>query len=102
MSRTTYIIIGCALYLQHSGDFAWGDLHMQGDRFIFNGVVDRDGCMKWSPEAPEGRERGLCIPMGEEYFERRGVLICRASQSLLNAAAVAYINSAPHGTGVPE
>ena len=101
MNRTTCLITGCALYLQHSQSYAWGDLHMQGDRFIFNGTLDRDGGMAWQRRAPSEVQRALCISVGEEYFERRGVLICRASRSLLNVQALAYIGDAPHGSGVP-
>jgi hypothetical protein len=99
---TRCLITGCALYLQHSQAYAWGDLHMQGDRFIFNGVLDRDGRMAWQSKEPTGTQRALCIPVGEEYFERRGVLVCRASRSLLNVHALAYVGEAPHGYGVPE
>jgi hypothetical protein len=44
MSRTTCLITGCALRLEHSSSYAWGDLLMQGDRFIFNAVLDPDEC----------------------------------------------------------
>lgn len=101
MNRTTCLITGCALYLEHSQDYAWGDLHMQGDRFIFNGATDRDGRMFWIRKDPDGPQRSLLITVGEEYFERRGVLICRASLSLLNVHALAYLSDAPHGQGVP-
>jgi hypothetical protein len=102
MNRTTCLITGCALYLQHSRDFAWGDLHMQGDRFIFNGCTSRDGRMDWLHKAPPNPERALCIPVGEEYFERRGVLVCRASRSLLNAVALAYLDGSPHSREMAE
>ena len=98
---TTCLITGCALYLQHSHDYAWGDLHMQGDRFIFNGTIDRDGRLYWLHKAPNGPQRSLCIPVSEDYFERRGVLVCRASRSLLNVHALAHLDGTPHGEGVP-
>lgn len=97
---TTCLIAGCALYLQHSQAFAWGDLHMQGDRFIFNGVVDRDGRLHWTGQAPKEPVKALTIPVGEDYFERRGVLICRASRALLNVLALAHVDQC--GPEVPE
>jgi len=97
---TTCLITGCALFLQHSGDFAWGDLHMQGDRFIFNGAVDRDGSLVWTDHAPKGPAKALTIPVGEECFERRGVLVCRASRGLLNVLARAHLDK--WGPEVPE
>lgn len=101
MNTTTCLITGCALYLQHSQDYAWGDLHMQGDRFIFNGTTDRDGRMNWLHKQPAEPQRGLVISVGEEYFERRGVLICRASRSLLSVHALAYLDSSPHYVEIP-
>lgn len=99
MNRTTCLITGCALYLQHSQAYAWGDLHTQGDRFIFNGALDRDGRLHWASRQPPEPARALTIPVGEEYFERRGVLVCRASRALLNVQALAYLDDAPHGAG---
>jgi len=89
---TSCIITGCALHLEHSRAYAWGDLHLQGDRFIFNGALDRDGAMRWSDISREEPARALCIPVGEDYFERRGVLVCRAGRDLLNAAALAHLD----------
>jgi hypothetical protein len=97
---THCLITGCALYLQHSDAYACGDLHMQGDRFIFNGVLDRDGRMAWQAKAPPDPQRALCIPVGEEYFERRGVLVCRASRGLLNVLALAHLDK--WGPEVPD
>lgn len=89
--RTTCLITGCALRLEHSTDRAWGDLHLQGDRFIFNGVVDKTGSLVWARSIAQAAEKALVLPVGEEYFERRGVLICRAGRDLLNEAARAHI-----------
>lgn len=97
---THCLITGCALFLQHRHSFAWGDLHMQGDRFIFNGALDRDGRLAWTGRAPKEPVKALTIPIGEEYFERRGVLVCRASRTLLNVHALAHLDK--WGPEVPE
>ena len=67
---TNCIITGCALFLEYSHSFAWGDMHLLGDRFIFNGNTDRDGRMAWTNHAPKEPAKALTIPVGEEYFER--------------------------------
>ena len=97
---TNCIITGCALFLEYSHSFAWGDLHMQGDRFIFNGALDRDGQLALTDHAPKEPAKALTIPVGEEYFERRGVLVCRASRALLNVQALAHLDK--WGPEVPE
>jgi hypothetical protein len=100
-TRTQCLITGCTLYLQQSRGIAWGDLHMQGDRFVFNGCVDRNGRMDWRHLQQTDGARTLTIPVGEDYFERRGVLVCRASLSLLNVVAVAYVAGSPHCPEIP-
>jgi len=80
------LITGCALQLQHSPALAWGDLHLLGESFIFDGTLDRDGRLFWAA-AKTAETKAL----GEKYFERRGVLVCRADMSLLNEAARAYV-----------
>lgn len=97
---TQCIITGCALYLQHSQAYAWGDLHLQGDRFVFNGVTDRDGRMVWNDHAPKEHAKALTIPVGEDYFEYCDVLVCRASRTLLNVHALAHLDK--WGPEVPE
>ena len=97
---TACIITGCALFLEYSHSFAWGDLHLQGDRFIFNGALDRDGRLAWANHDPKEPAKALTIPLGEEYFERRGVLVCRASRGLLNVLALAHLDK--WGPEVPE
>lgn len=97
---TDCLITGCALFLERSASFAWGDLHLQGDRFIFNGNTDRDGRLAWTNHAPKEPAKALTIPVGEDYFERRGVLICRARRALLNVHALAHLDK--WGPEVPE
>lgn len=88
--RTTCLITGCALRLQHHSDYAWGDLHRQGDRFIFNAVLDGDtGQTAWFQEGHD-HSRCVTILVGEDYFERRGVFVFRADLAHLSAAARAH------------
>ena len=97
---TACIITGCALFLQRGHSFARGDLHMQGNRFIFNGNTDRDGRLAWTNHDPKEPTKALTIPVGEDYFECRGVLVCRASRTLLNVHALAHLDK--WGPEVPE
>lgn len=103
-TRTHCLITGCALQLLHSEHRAWGDLHIQGDRFIFNAVTDPDdGGTRWfSPDVEEDAwafnptshpsSRCVLLTPSDEYFERRGVWVFRASRSLFNVHALAYVN----------
>ena len=85
------LITGCALQLEHSHDYVWGDLHQYGDRFVFNAVVDRDGSTFWRRRAADAAGRLVTVPMSVEYFERRGVFVLPADRLLLNAAAQAHV-----------
>ena len=93
---TKCLITGCAL--QKYGDtesYAWGDLHMQGNRLIFNAVTDsKTGETVWFSHDP-ARERldkkRLHIPVGCDYFERRGVFVVSADPILLSREAIERI-----------
>jgi hypothetical protein len=100
----TCLITGCALYLQHSEVYVWGDLHLIGGSFVFNGCIEPlTGGLRWETDStPPRNRRALVIPVGEHYFERRGVLVVRASRSLLNAEARDYVGDAPHCPVIPE
>jgi hypothetical protein len=96
-TRTKCIITGCAIRLEHSSDYAWGDLHIQGDRFIFNATLDRDGQTAWHgagcvEHACNTLARTVQINMGEDYFERRGVFVFAAKRSSLNPEARAHVD----------
>lgn len=87
------IITGCGLDIG-DGSYFWGDLHEQGDQWIFNATL-------FQGEAEDiGQERILgqrCLHTGPDAdcFLRRGVFIIPKSQSELNQAAQAYLQKAP-------
>ena len=85
--------LGCALVLEGASAYAWGDLHISGDRFIFVAVADRvTGGMDWFPPDDRlERARVIHVPSGEDYFTRANVFVCRASLDLLNARAAAFL-----------
>lgn len=96
---TQCIITGCALRLEHQRAYAWGDLHLQEKSFVFVGVYshtqqstvwnyDRDG----DGADVAAKRKELLIPVGYDYFERRGVFVIEANaERLLNRAALEYV-----------
>lgn len=84
------VITGCGLDI--GGQYFWGDLHEQGDQWIFNAVVDRTG------EAATV-ERGFILPRPSLHtstaapsFERRGLFIIPKATSELNQIAQEYLS----------
>jgi hypothetical protein len=88
--RTRCIITGCQLRLEGSQDAVAGDLHVQGDSFIFNGNWRNGGTLWVKQSELHHYSKLITIWEGEDYFERRGLFVVRASRSLLNAAANRY------------
>lgn len=85
--HTLCIITGCSLQLEGGMDSVSGDLFIQGDRFIFNGNWQHgDAC--WINGVPYSKV--ITIPVGWDYFERRGMFVMKASRALLNAVANVY------------
>ena len=92
MSQTGCIITGCQLRLEGSTHAVAGDLYLQGDRFIFNGNMDTvtRGAL-WVPKEELGHySKVITIPVGYDYFERRGLFVMKANRELLNEAANKY------------
>lgn len=86
-TRLRCIITGCQLRLAGSQEAVAGDLHVQGDVFIFNGNWSDVGTL-WVDQAALGHYgKIITIRMGDHYFERRGVFVIKASRALLNDAA---------------
>jgi hypothetical protein len=81
MNRLTHIHClktGCGLYVESNARWAWGDLYLCGDVYIFN-AVNIDGLVEWGeslddfarrPDAPHIR-----IPVDSNWMEKRGLII---------------------------
>lgn len=83
------LITGCALVADMSGASAWGDLHQDGNCYIFNANL-KDHETRWSyGTAPDGTVKTLHV-FGD-YFERRGVIVVQKAHAQLNDAANAYL-----------
>jgi len=96
-SYTKCIITGCALRLEHAKHYAWGDLFLQGGRFIFNANTE-DGETRWldpdNPiDSPMSIHREVVIPADVGYWSRRGVYVFQAHIALLNNEAQRYIGA---------
>lgn len=84
------VITGCSLVDPTHSTELHGDLHEQGDQWIFNGVGD--------PRMFEGvptNNRYLSFNIFGQYFERRNVWIIPKLESALSPDAENYILRQP-------
>lgn len=90
--RVNCIITDCRLRLEASDAFAIGDLFLCAGAFYFNANIGGDGEIRWyDPLQRTLNQRELVIPMGHDYFERRGALVTAARRGMLNAEARTYV-----------
>jgi len=88
----TCIITGCALTLSDdTSRYAWGDLHMFEDCFVFNASTDSSGGVNWGAILPSCA-KVVNIPIDVNYFERRGVFVMPGLYRLLNKEATKYVS----------
>ena len=86
------IITGCALVDIARDAWVWGDLHEEGDCYVFNACLD-NGETDWRyTDAPSASRE---VQLYGVPFERRGVIVFAKSRGQLNAAAQAHIDTAP-------
>lgn len=88
------IIMGCVLQLEVEPRSVWGDLHKEGDCYIFNACL-QDGETAWVyAESPEdqSQRRVITIKAFRPYFERRGVIVVLQSNCRLNEKAKNYVH----------
>ena len=86
------LITGCGL--QVGFEQVWGDLHKEGDCYIFNAVLNREGeaNLRATPENPMTSTRNILVLQdGAPYFERRGVFVVHRTWAVLNPAAKEYL-----------
>lgn len=86
------LITGCGL--QVGFEQVWGDLHTEGDCYIFKSVLNLAGEANFQP-TPENPmlhpSKILVIQDGALYFERRGVFVIHRTWAMLNPAAKEYL-----------
>lgn len=97
------IIAGCALI--YPDTCVWGDLHQEGNCYIFNaclfpkdGFAGEPGAKRgeaaWqrnNSKPPEMIKQVIMDPAGAAPFERRGVIVFAKASCTLNQAAKDYI-----------
>jgi hypothetical protein len=84
------IITGCALL----ADAGWisGDLHQEGEVYVFVGNVNSEGHARWFYDGSVPFYTRRMRP--DDFFERRGVFVFPKSRANLNREALAYIGEA--------
>lgn len=99
------VLIGCALICE--GMSVWGDLHEEGDCWIFNAVLtpqlshdeedrkmeNRPGEARWQDSIPPDLIKQVVVHdrVPTALFERRGVIIIAKACADLNPAAKSYL-----------
>ena len=87
------IITGCTL--ERGGSWVHGDLHVAGDCYIFNAVLNPHkgsafGEAYWQYDEDTFDDKVLTID-SPHYFERRGVIVIPRAYATLNEAARRYV-----------
>jgi hypothetical protein len=96
---TRCVITGCALQrYNEKGYVAWGDLHQQGDTFIFNANVHVHDSgrvsTEWYPSARcSDDEPKVTVPTTADHFERRGIWVFHEDAVNFNLAALERMES---------
>lgn len=95
----TCIITGCALSFEGRSNYAWGELHLIGNCFVFNANTEKTPngeTAKWydgfaATTVRLNNRRRITIKPVEDWFERRGVYTVLARQSMLSPEAQQWI-----------
>ena len=91
MSRC--VITGCDLVDGSAGRWVHGDLHEEGECWIFTACC-ADGAPAWRDTAYQNIKGKYIIIIGNDYyFESRGVIVLPKDRSVLSQAAHEYIAS---------
>lgn len=86
------LITGADLLVIDEGKTLHGDLHMVGETFVFNGVLAGGNRWEaaWSWDEPRA-DRLVILASGCRYFERRGVIVLAAKDTMLSDEARRYL-----------
>jgi len=85
------LITGLSLCREDYPYWAAADLHRMGSStWIVVANVDKRCETNWQFDTPFYSRR-LTIPVGQDYFERRGIFVLPADFSILNREAQEYI-----------
>lgn len=86
------LITGAGLYLGDGVGYH-GDLHEEGDCYIFNAVLRQDHPDSLLLQVSPTGDRTLAMrPEAPHFFERRGVCVIPKESAYLSDGAFAYIN----------
>lgn len=86
------LITGITMVFQLRNEAVHGDLFLQGDQFIFNGVLNDDGDAHYqSTYQKELPARHIELGLGCHYWERRGVFVIPLPSLTFSKAAFEYI-----------
>lgn len=81
------IITGCAL-VQHTGEWAWGDLFEVGDCYAFLAVPESGDVWNYSPCSST---KQLRLDPVNNWFQQRNVIVVPRAHAELSVEAKAYV-----------
>jgi hypothetical protein len=87
------LITGCELLDRSHNRIVHGDLHEEGDCFVFNACYTKENGTAWSYDIGDKLETHavVSIPFGYEYRDFRSVIVIPKNIADLNKAARDYI-----------
>lgn len=88
------IINGCDLIDEYSGRHVHGDLHLEGDCYVFNACPDGGNNTAWR-YSPSDASKTITLSAAHNWFERRGVIVVSKDWAVLSEKAQAYLRGAP-------
>lgn len=84
------IITGCEFIDTQADRWCHGDLHEEGDCWVFNACLE-NGETAWRYDRLVSNYRALVSKTLHDFFERRGVIVIAKSVSALNQHARDYL-----------
>lgn len=86
------IMTGVTMVFQLRNAAVHGDLFLQGNQFIFNGVLNDDGDAHYQSTYQKALPvRHIELGLGCHYWERRGVFVIPLASLTFSKEAIAYI-----------
>lgn len=88
----TCIITGCTAIL--GGEYVGGDLHIIGNCYVFNAIVDEkcNPLTSFDPDTYSHYSKQIDFSTFARMYEKRGVYIAPISQCVLNEEAQNYVD----------
>lgn len=85
------LITGCKIIDTLRGKYAHGDLHQEGECYVFRACLNTDQKVNWHHGDLPHPDKALLVDGSHNYFEADGVIVVATECATLNEAASEYI-----------